>query len=621
MSTAVALPSADYVICGGGTAGLVLANRLSEIPTVNVAVIEYGQDRSEDLNVLAPGLLTALYGNPDYDWIFHSTPQPHVNNRVIGHPRGKQLGGSSAINYMAYTHASQVNLDDFEVLGNANWTWDVMQPYYKKSETLTVPNAQERTDLNVSYIDPTYHGKTGPIRNAFPHEYSPLDFAWPRAYDTLGIGVKSDPRDGLALGGYNILTNLNLDNNTRSYAATAYLNPIKYRPNLRVYTSALVTKINFDNTTGTPTANSVNFNVNGTDYTIPTAREVVLSAGSFGSPHILELSGVGKSELLSTYGIDSIVDNPNVGENLQDHVYMPLGYKVNPGIFTLDDLVNETIFNAAYDQYLANNTGPLATVALGGALLSTQQIMPDKSVANKFLADINSLVGKNNGNTQEFKAQYKLIVKNMKNEQEIAQHMNTASGMNPEFANDTTKLFSAPTPGNYFTILGVLEHPFSRGNVHLQSANASVYPTIDFHYLEHPADIKILSKIALHVQNSLAKAKPLSDLLQGNGTMLQAEYNTLTEANVEDEIRRVLQSEYHPSGTCAMLPQDKGGVVDWKLKVYGVNNLRVVDASIVPLQPRANLQTFIYALAERAADFIKQDLAESQAAAKGMAVA
>ncbi|KAK0264332.1 hypothetical protein LTS09_001810 [Friedmanniomyces endolithicus] len=613
MSSAIALPSADFVICGGGTAGLVLANRLSEIPTINVAVIEAGVDRSHDLNVLAPSLLTALYGNPNYDWIFQTTPQPHVNDRVIGHPRGKQLGGSSAINYLAYTHASRVNLDNLEILGNANWTWDALQPYYMKSENLTIPSTEVASALNTSWLEPPIHGMNGPIHNGFPSEYSVLDKAWPRAYDTLGIGVQSDPRDGLALGGYTILTNLNLENNTRSYAATAYLNPIKARPNLKVYTDALVTKINFDNMTDTPEACSVDFSINGTAHTISAAHEVVLSAGTFGSPHILELSGIGDESLLSSHGVQCVAENANVGENLQDHVYMPLGFRVNPGIFTLDELVNETIFNAAYDQYVANGTGPLAQVALGGALLSTQQILPVKRDANQFLADINSLVRKGKAYSEVEKAQYKIILKDMKNEQEIAQHMNTASGMNPTFANDTTKLFTAPSPGNFFTILGVLEHPFSRDNVHLQSANASIYPIIDPHYLEHPADIKILAKIALHIQDSLAKAQPLSNLLQGNGTVLQPEYNLLTEDNVEDEIRRVLQSEYHPTGTCAMLPRDQGGVVDSRLRVYGVKGLRVVDASIVPLQPRANIQTFVYALAERAADFIKEDLAETRA--------
>jgi choline dehydrogenase len=204
--------------------------------------------------------------------------------------------------------------------------------------------------------------------------------------------------------------------------------------------------------------------------------------------------------------------------------------------------------------------------------------------------------------------QYEIIKCNLFDPKEaIAQHMNTASGMNPEFANDTTKLFAPSIPGNYFTILGVLEHPFSRGTVHINSSRAVDYPVINPHYLEHPADIKILSQIALHIQNSLAVTAPLSDLLVDNGTALQPEYTKLTAENVESEVKRLLQTEYHPVGTCSMLPKNKGGVVDSKLKVYGVKNLRVVDASVFPLLPRANMQSLVYAVAERAADWIKAD--------------
>ncbi|KAK4546473.1 hypothetical protein LTR36_002150 [Oleoguttula mirabilis] len=611
MPSAVALPSADYVICGGGTAGLTLAARLSEIPTVSVAVIEAGLDRSNDTNVLAPSLLTALYGNPDYDWIYTTVPQSHVNDRVIGHPRGKQLGGSSAINYLAYTHASQVNINNWGALGNANWSWAELEPYYRKSENYTAPSAKVAAALNTSIIDSASHGMDGEVHNGFPLEWTKLDEAWPLAYDTLGIGAKSDPRDGLALGGYTILTNIDLENGTtRSYAATAYLNPVRDRTNLKVYTDALVEKINFKTKSGTPYASSVSVSINGTSYTIGANQEVLLSAGSFGSPQILELSGIGNASVLAAAGVTTVVNNTNVGENLQDHVYMPLGYQVVPGIFTLDELVNETIYDAAYTQYLANGTGPLSLVALGGALLSLEQILPEPLEHYTFLADFLASVGTgalNGEYTPEKLEQYALIVKDVLAGQEVVQHMNTASGMNPVFANDTTKLFTPPTPGNYFTILGVLEHPLSRGNVHINSSDPASYPIIDPHYLEHPADLAMLSKIALHIQNTLAQAYPLSTVLKGNGTVYQDVYTNLTEANVESEVKRLLQTEYHPSGTCAMLPQAKGGVVDAELKVYGVNKLRVIDASIVPLQPRANLQTLVYALAERAADFVKAD--------------
>ena len=557
--------------------------------------------------------MTALYGDPTYDWNFHTVPQEYVNDRVIAHPRGKQLGGSSAINYLAYTHASQINIDSFGLLGNDNWTWAQLEPYYTKSEHYTQPDAQVVEDLNLTLIDPSIHGMSGPVLNSFPDEYSELDEAWPRAYETLGIGIDSDPRDGRALGGYNILTNVDKSNgNSRSYAATAYLNPVKHRSNLAVYTGSLIQKINFDTSSGTPSATSVSVSVNGTDYVIEANQEVLLSAGAFGSPQILELSGVGNSAMLESLGIDTVLDQPNVGENLQDHLYMPLGFQVVDGITTLDDLVDETFFNEAYEQWLEDGTGILSQVALGGALLSLNQIIPDADEYNTFLSTFQNDVYTDYPSDNNYSRQFNIILKDVVQGQEVAQHMNTASGMNPEFANDTTQLFSPPTPGNYFTILGVLEHPLSRGTVHINSANPTDYPLIDPHYLEHPGDLAMLSKIALHIQNYLAQAYPLSSVLKDNGTLYQDVYTTLTEDNVEDEVRRLVQSEYHPAGTCAMLPKDAGGVVDPRFNVYGVENLRVIDASIVPLQPRANLQTFVYAMAERAADFIKEDYSASQ---------
>lgn len=320
MSNAVALPSADFVICGGGTAGLVLAARLSEIPTVNVAVIEAGGDHSHDVNILAPGLLTTLYGNPKYDWIYTSAPQEHMNGTVISYPRGKQLGGSSAINYLAWTHASPRNIDDWGFLGNEGWSWAELEPYYTKSENFSIPNATVVDALDLHWLDDSVHGQSGPIHNAYPHAWTPIDEAWPRTYDNLGIGMVNDERDGLALGGYNLQTNLNLENNTRSYAATSYLNPVRDRPNLQVYTHAMVTKVNFNGDGEEPVACGVSFTCRGTEYTIEANREVIVSGGAFGSPQILELSGIGNRERLSSLDIESVYDNPHVGENMQDHL-------------------------------------------------------------------------------------------------------------------------------------------------------------------------------------------------------------------------------------------------------------------------------------------------------------
>ncbi|KAI3486835.1 hypothetical protein L1887_49540 [Cichorium endivia] len=181
-----------------------------------------------------------------------------------------------------------------------------------------------------------------------------------------------------------------------------------------------------------PKATGVSFSINGTSHTITAKHEVILSAGSFGSPQILELSGIGSEDVLCAAGIEPVVCNENVGENLQDHVYMPLGFEVNPGIFTLDDLANETIFNAAFDEYLANATGPLATVALGGALLSMAQVIPLNETYASFAEDIKALTS--NTTHPGLAAQHDITKRNLLSPHEAAaQHMNTASGMKPGF--------------------------------------------------------------------------------------------------------------------------------------------------------------------------------------------
>lgn len=561
-----------------------------------MAVLEAGGDHSDDINVLAPGLLTSLYGDPTYDWIYSSVPQEHMNGTVISYPRGKQLGGSSAINYMAWTHASPRNIDNWGFLGNEGWSWAELEPYYTKSENFSVPNATVISDLDLHWLNYSAHGSSGPIRNAYPHEWTPLDEAWPLTFNNLGVGVITDERNGLALGGYNIQTNLNLDNNTRSYAATSYLNPVRYRKNLMVYTYALVTKVNFEDRNGTSTASSVTFMINGTEYTVNANQEVILSGGAFGSPQMLENSGIGDAELLGRYNIDVIHDNSNVGENLQDHILLNLGFPVVPGVFTTDNLTDESVYNASFAEYVVNRTGPLSEVALGGGYLSAQQMTPNEQQLAEFLNNISISIQSNND------SQSKLILEDLFDGQEISQLMNIVGSVNPLNENA-----AAPAGSHGFTIQVCLEHLLSRGSVHISSSNASVYPTIDPNWFSNPADSQMLSLMALYTQNVIARTPPLSDYLVGQGTILQSLYSNLTEANVDTIVRQEAQSVSHPCGTCAMLPQGNGGVVDERFSVYGVRNLRVVDASVFPLIPRGNLQTCVYAVAERAADFIKQD--------------
>lgn len=229
------------------------------------------------------------------------------------------------MNFLFWTHASRGDIDDWGRLGNAGWSWKELDPFFRKSETYTPPSQEVIHDLKTEYVQPAIHGTKGSIANTFPDGHSPLGEAWPRTYDSLGLAVKSDPRDGLALGGYTNLINLKLDDHTRSYAATAYYLLASKRKNLKVITGALVDRILFSHKGSSHIATGASWTVGNQTYTATARKEVVLSAGTMGSPGILERSGIGGRAVLQKLGIDVVVDNPNVGENLQDHVYVPIG--------------------------------------------------------------------------------------------------------------------------------------------------------------------------------------------------------------------------------------------------------------------------------------------------------
>ncbi|THV51002.1 hypothetical protein BGAL_0127g00110 [Botrytis galanthina] len=528
-TTSRTVQSYDYIIIGGGTAGLTIASRLSEDPQNSVLVLEAGTDHSSDINVLAPGLYTGMYGNPEYDWDYKTVRQIHANNQVTAHPRGKQLGGSSAINFLYWTHASQQDINSWGELGNANWSWEAIDPFFKRSEQFVSPSGVVEQDLQTGNIVTTLYGDNGPIVNTFPDIYGPIDEAWPRTFQALGLEVKSDPRDGLALGGYTNLLNLDLDGRKRSYAATAYYLPASKRPNLKVITGALAERIILEKGNDIVTANGVQYSNKTTAHA---KKEVILSAGSIGSPQVLELSGIGDPNILKKQGIEVLVNNRNVGENLQDHVYVPIGFKVNTGITTLDNFTDPAFFDAAYEEYAANATGPLASTGASSGLSSYPQIgcgnlRPSANFSNALAPGL--------------KEQYELQAKYFSSEA-VTQELTVSGGMSPLKSNDSSQLFLASSPGNFLSLLGVLEHPFSRGSTHIASSSPSVYPILDPNYLSHPFDLNLLTTIAYHLQ-SLASVSPLSTYLQGNGTIYQPGYYPLNETNIESFIKANLQSE------------------------------------------------------------------------------
>ncbi len=615
----------DYVLIGGGTAGLTLAARLTEDSGITVGVIEAGLDRTDDPKVLTPGFTPTMWNDPDYDWIFDTVPQTHGNNRVVNHPRGKQLGGSSAINFNYWTHASQQDIDDWGQLGNPGWSWDELFPYFLKSENYNAPPASVSAQVDTTFIKPSLHGENGPVQNSFPPFYDNFYKAWEPTYKNLGLGPTGDPKGGIAIGAYTTLLTIDAKNASRSYAGNAYYKPNAARPNLKILTDAFATKIVFDTSKTPLVATGVTFTVSGETYTASAHREIIVCAGTFQSPHLLELSGIGNPSLLKEVGIDVLYDNENVGENLQDHILLPLAFEAAPGEATFESLRNETLFTDALAEYTTNHTGPLAAgtcnsyVSFSQILAALNKGQPPRSQQPAYRHKETNPTNQSPGPiphsllhppSHPTSKKHTLTIQKLLSPTEASlQEVYLPGGTTPQHADNASLLFAPdPTlyPSNYFSLLAVLEHPLSHGSVHLTSASPTTYPTIDPAYLSHPLDLLVISHALLHLQQ-VARTPPLSTHLKDAGYAFQPGFYELTEDNVEAFVRNSFSSEYHPIGTCAMGPREDGGVVDERMVVHGTRNLRVVDASVFPLQVRGNLASLVYAVAERAADFIKAD--------------
>lgn len=377
---------------------------------------------------------------------------------------------------------------------------------------------------------------------------------------------------------------------TRSHAGRAYYEPVAGRRNLHVLTEALVEKVVFKSSKRHETlvASGLKFRAQGKNYVVKAMKEVILSAGAFESSKILELSGIGSAKILKEKNITVLYENRNVGENLQDHPMIPLGFEVADGQFTSDAFrLNVDLFNAALATYVANHTGPLSGPLSSSALLSYQQIQP-ASNKNKIPKGIDNILTPEQAASNPGLAHQLALTrrKTLDPKEATAQELVLPAGTTPG-ETEMVKLWSSTGPGSYLSIFGVLEHPFSRGSVHIASSDPQVYPLIDPNYLGETVDLEIFADILLHLQ-AVARTEPLASLLKGKGHVYQPGSYELDESNVRAYIKKALSSEYHPIGTCSMLPRHKGGVVNERLRAYGTKNLRVVDASIFPLHVRAN---------------------------------
>ncbi|KAK3986196.1 hypothetical protein QBC44DRAFT_361744 [Cladorrhinum sp. PSN332] len=613
----------DFIIVGGGTSGLVVAARLTEDPNTSVLVIEAGSEHTNDPRIRTPAFWLSVLGTPEFDWDYKTVPQEGLDGKVIPLSQGKLLGGSSAINGLAFVANSKAAVDAWAEFGNPGWDWETLGPYYKKFHTLARPSTEAAHHLRLSYVDQNLHSKNGPIQASFPEESAdPLPSAWVDTIAALGFPASGDPFSGKFSGGYINALSVDSASRTRSDAATAYFEPAKSRPNLQVTTGALAEKIIFDTNGPLPKAVGVQIQKGGVATTLTAKKEIILAAGVFGSPKLLELSGIGNGNLLDSLNIPVVVGNPNVGENLQDHPASSMSFEVEDGVKTIDGLTRQEpeALAAATQEYLTNKSGPFAVGNFTGSLLPVPDFVgPNGKTALEQVLTQTASTSPNPGNkANNFTPHHTSFVHSLlANPSEAAGNIfmyPAGANLNPTNAGSdiitttTTTTSTESTPRNYITICASLCFPLSLGNTHITSPNPQTKPRINPQYLSHPLDLEIQARL-LRYAETIINTHPLKKYIKPNG--LRSFGAPADLHNDLDVTKAYAKSSalscWHPTSTCAMLPREKGGVVDSWLHVYGVKGLRIVDSSVIPLATRGNTQTTVYAVAERAADLIREE--------------
>ncbi|THV06771.1 alcohol oxidase [Dendrothele bispora CBS 962.96] len=590
----------DFVVCGGGLSGLVVASRLSEDPSVSVAVLEAGGDVAHWPDSQIPGFFTKNLTKPEIDWMFFTTPQAHVNDRSIYVPRGKGIGGSSILNFMTLGRASTVEYDAMEGLSGKGWNWSNYLKYFKKSETFSAdPEMAAKHEFKP---DPEVYGTKGPLHRVLPRWISQLHMPFYKALHSLGVPHQYDSSNGHTAGTGTGTGAIHPHTATKTSAVSAYYEPAKDRPNFTVIKFAHVHKVLFSRTDDSENlvATGVEYIQDGSIKIVMAKKEVILSAGSCQTPQLLELSGIGDSKVLAAHGIPVLQDLPGVGANLQDHLSTGFTAEMNPKYESMDVLANDPMrAGAEWQLYETKRQGMFTAVSSVAYAFLPTKYFADVEAIKKAVEDptVNRDADELKGMTKTIELEKEWLVHDEVPQLEIVQV--------PAFLPTAGYL---PTPGKrYFSIFVALMHPLSRGTVHITSPDPLVPPAIDGHFLENKVDTSLLIS-ALHFARKVVRTEELKDIVIKE--VIPGE-RVESDEELERYVKNTLSTVFHPVGTASMLPHEEGGVVDERCMVYGTENLRVVDASIIPVQLAAHTQATVYALAEKAADLIKDSLQKS----------
>lgn len=528
---------------------------------------------------------------------------------MLAEPKGRTLGGSSAINLGMVVYPSRKDFDAWEQLGNPGWNWESLSHYLRKSETFTPPKPEIRNQLSLDYLDETVQGSSGPIQVSFGDGPFPaFNVAWPKVFENLKCKLTSDPMSGVAKGAFCNPGTIDPKTRARSHAGVAYYNSeVAKRTNLRVVTEAMVEKIVLrTGDDGQVQTTGVQFTAkDGVQRTISAREEVILAAGAIKTPHLLELSGIGQSALLQSQGIEVVIDNPGVGENLQEHGFVPFSWEIADDQQSGDALRAPEVAQAAMAAWQQHSgAGPLGLCAIASSYMPLPEIQDGElqGLIRKYLDEY-----KYPSNFPGQEAQYRVLRRILEDENEpTGQYTLAPFQITPEKGPNPKGIYAMSEPGSYMSIVSVLNRPFSRGSVHLASRDPYANPTFDPRLLSHPLDLELHARHTRWLE-TLAWTEPMALLLKPGGRRLHSERRVDDLGTARKLTRERIVAHYHVAGTAAMMSREEGGVVDSRLRVYGTANLRVVDASVFPLLPRGNIQTSVYAVAEKAADMIREE--------------
>ncbi|KAI0551607.1 putative choline dehydrogenase [Xylaria curta] len=570
----------DYVVVGAGIGGTVTAVRLSEDPSVSVALIEAGtwyekvagnesQVPAYDARYNAK---SANVTNPAVEWGLTTTPQAGVGGVSVHVARGKALGGSSNLHYMLYTHSSYGAMQQWaDEVGDQSYTYDHAKSYYHKSMNFSPELAEER----LANSTPTYDVNVVPVGGPLDVQYTSFASPWStwvaKAMDMVGLANTAAFINGKLLG--STWATSSIKNGRRASAATAYLEPSKSRKNLKIYDRSIGERVLFDKD---KRAIGVEVTTAGNTYKLRARKEVIVACGAYHSPQLLQVSGVGPAKLLKKNGVQVVADRPGVGKNLQDHVYYGVGYRVNVDTFTSLQYGDNEL--QAQEQWNKNATGPLASpgadyVAFGN--------LP-KDITSGFSKDTLKILRKLPADWPEF--MFSTI---------------------PAYISDFwTAAPPSPMDGYmYASLLATIQCPTSRGTVQIASPSMHDQPLINPNWLTTKHDVEL-------VVGGFKRLRQILETPILDGVTIGPEYypgsNVKTDQQIYEHLKKSFNSISHPAATNKMgKASDPLAVVDSHARVYGVHGLRIIDASAFPFLPPGLPQSSVYFLAEKISDDIK----------------